>query len=68
MEKYTEAPSMITSKDLDYLADMFNWNYNAYKLSKDFACNIEDEEARKLLESISNIYMNHIKNIKSILK
>ena len=24
---YNEVPNIITGKDLDYLSDMFNWNY-----------------------------------------
>ena len=29
--KYQEVPYIITGKDLDYLSDMFSWNYGAYK-------------------------------------
>ena len=28
---YNEVPTIITGKDLDYLSDMFNWNYSALK-------------------------------------
>ena len=32
MTKYEEVPvETITGKDLDYLSDMFQWNYNAFK-------------------------------------
>ena len=32
MEKLNEVPvNVITGKDLDYLSDMFQWNYTAYK-------------------------------------
>ena len=31
MQNYTEVPNIITGKDLDYLSDMFNWNYSSYK-------------------------------------
>ena len=38
---YTEVPNILTGKDLDYLSDMFNWNYNfrwgAYKI-RSFTC------------------------------
>ena len=33
MNNYTEVPNIISCKDLDYLSDMFNWNYGAYKSS-----------------------------------
>lgn len=26
---YNKVPNIITGKDLDYLSDMFNWNYDA---------------------------------------
>ena len=28
---YNSVPNIITGKDLDYLSDMFNWHYSAYK-------------------------------------
>ena len=28
---YEQVPTIISNKDLDYLVDMFNWNYLAYK-------------------------------------
>ena len=28
---YNEVPKIITGKDLDYLSDMFNWNYEGKK-------------------------------------
>ena len=31
MENYNVVPNIITGKDLDYLSDMFNWNYSGYK-------------------------------------
>ena len=30
---FNTVPNMISCKDLDYLSDMFNWNYGAYKSS-----------------------------------
>ena len=33
--QYMEVPSdILTGKDLDYLSDMFQWNYGAYKQMK----------------------------------
>ena len=29
--EYNEVPNIISGKDLDYLSDMFQWNYCAYK-------------------------------------
>ena len=30
MKNYNEVPNIISGKDLDYLSDIFNWNYGAY--------------------------------------
>ena len=38
--KYEVVPSTITGKDLDYLSDMFNWNYNAFKCTYDSIKNV----------------------------
>ena len=43
MEKYDVVPNIISGKDLDYLSDMFNWNYGAYKSSYNSLENITDE-------------------------
>ena len=32
--EYETVPDMISGKDLDYLTDMYNWNYNAFKQSR----------------------------------
>ena len=40
-DKYMEVPNdILTGKDLDYLCDMFQWNYGALKSSNDFISNI----------------------------
>lgn len=31
MQNYNVVPNIISGKDLDYLSDMFNWNYTGYK-------------------------------------
>ena len=44
---YEKVPTIISTKDLDYLEDMFNWNYLAYKKminSIDMINNLEIEE------------------------
>ena len=47
-----KVPSIITGKDLDYLSDMFNWNYGAYKSAYNSLENINDEEIKCIAESI----------------
>jgi len=66
-KNYTEVPNIISTKDLDYLSDMFNWNYGAYKTSVNALTQTEDEEIKKILEKSSNIFHNHMQNILEIL-
>lgn len=64
---YTEAPNIITSKDLDYLNDMFNWNYEALKKTNEAILNIEDEEIKAILEKSYNLFKSNLNLVLSIL-
>ena len=55
MENYSEVPNIITGKDLDYLCDMFNWNYEGYKNTVDASNNVTDEEIKDKLSDIYDI-------------
>jgi len=64
---YTEVPNIITGKDLDYLSDMFNWNYDALKKINVAINNIEDEQFKPVLEKAYNLFNNNLNVILSIL-
>ena len=64
-EKYDEVPNIITCKDLDYLKDMFNWNYEALKKSVNAYNNVNDEELGKVIYKASELFDN---NLNIILK
>ena len=64
---YTEVPNIITSKDLDYLNDMFNWNYEALKKTNEAILNIEDEEIKAILEKSYNLFKSNLNLVLSIL-
>ena len=64
---YNEVPNIITSKDLDYLSDMFNWNYSALKVTNEAINNVEDEEIIESLEKCFNLFKNNLNVILSIL-
>ena len=66
-QQYTEVPNIISCKDLDYLSDMFNWNYGAYKKSKDASNNVSDKELKEVLQKSSNIFHGIMINILKIL-
>lgn len=58
--KYEEVPDIITGKDLDYLSDMFNWNFGAYKKAINFIDMIENEEIKKIYEKATDLFNDNI--------
>ena len=64
---YNEVPNIITGKDLDYLSDMFNWNYEALKKTNMGINNVGDEEIRNILKECYNLFNNNLNVILSIL-
>ncbi len=66
-ENYQEVPNIISGKDLDYLSDMFNWNYGAYKSSYSGSKMVNDEELKAMLEKASNIFHSNMTKILNIL-
>ncbi len=67
-KKYETVPNIITGKDLDYLSDMFNWNYGAYKKTRDSINKIQDMEMKNMLEKAANVFNNNMTTILSILE
>ena len=61
MNNYTEVPNIISCKDLDYLSDMFSWNYGAYKCTKNAYESATDMEIKEMLN-------NAIPNVKAEIK
>lgn len=68
MQNYTEVPNIITGKDLNYLSDMFNWNYSSYKKTINSKQQITDAEIFALLEEASGIFYNNLTKILNILQ
>ena len=60
-------PQMISTKDLAYISDMFEWNYNAYKKINHFIGEVKSEEIKEILESASCMHYNHLQYLISIL-
>lgn len=60
-------PNMISCKDLDYLSDMFNWNYGAYKSSSNAINSVSDSEIKDMLSKVSNVFQGNISKILNIL-
>ena len=64
--EYKFVPNMISCKDLDYLSDMFNWNYGAYKMIVNLE--VMDEEIKSVFNKASEIFLNNMKEILNILE
>lgn len=60
-------PNMISCKDLDYLSDMFNWNYDAYKSTCNAINSVNDVEIKDMLSKASNVFQGNISKILNIL-
>ena len=67
-QAYEEVPNIITGKDLDYLSDMFNWNYIALKQTNEAILNIEDLEIRAILDQGYNLFKDNLNIVVSILE
>ena len=64
---YTEVPNIITGKDLDYLSDMFNWNYNAYKNTYNSIQNVSDEDLKSIMLEANSIFEDSINQVLNIM-
>lgn len=64
---YEEVPNIITGKDLDYLSDMFHWNYGCYKKCCNGINEVQDESIKEMIKDASDVFLNHMNEILEIL-
>lgn len=67
VKNYSTVPNIISGKDLDYLSDMFNWNYEALKKAKDFKDRATDSEIKEMLKKGCELFNSNIKEVLSVL-
>ena len=67
MKEYKEIPNIISTKDLDYLQDMFNWHYGAYKNIINASNNVTDEKLQKVLDKTSKELYKIMEDLLSII-
>lgn len=67
MKEKKKAPDILTGKDLDYLKDIFGWNYNLYKFTINSIENINDKEIAKLFKECSNYFYDNMNLVIDIL-
>ncbi|HHT38304.1 MAG TPA: spore coat protein [Mollicutes bacterium] len=61
-------PVMISSKDLDYIKDMLNWNFIAAKKANHYLQHIQDEEVATLIKEVSEMHKRHYDMLLNILQ
>ena len=66
---FNEVPSgILTGKDLDYLSDMFEWNYGAVKSTDSALNSVVDEEIVAVLERGFNLFQDNLNSVLNILE
>lgn len=65
---YNIVPNILSGKDLDYLSDMFEWNYNAYKNINNNIDKIKDVEIKNILQEGSELFKNNMNQVLEILR
>ena len=68
MQNYNVVPNIISGKDLDYLSDMFNWNYTGYKELYNTLENISDYEVKTMISRVSEVLYYNMTNILNLLE
>jgi len=66
-ETKNTAPNILTGKDLDYLKDIFGWNYTIYKYGENSINNIENKEITKIFKECNNFVYDNLNLIIDIL-
>lgn len=68
MNKMKNVPDdTITGKDLDYLSDVFLWNYNAWKQFNFYKGYVYDNELETLCNDSLEMFDNNMNTILDIL-
>lgn len=69
MLNYEEVPNdILTGKDLDYLSDMFQWNYEALKRTNTALTASNDDEVCGVLDKAINLFDTNLNSVLSVLE
>ena len=69
MLNFVEVPNdILTGKDLDYLSDMFEWNYSALKKTNTALSIVNDEDIINVLNKGYNLFDDNLNSVLSILE
>lgn len=62
-----KVPNMISTKDLSYLKDMYEWNFNASKLAYSFSSQVKSENVKEMIMKVCRMHSENCRKIKTIL-
>ena len=65
---YNKVPNIISCKDLDYLSDIYSWNYDAYKEIYNSIKNITDDEIRNVSQKAIDLFLSNMNTVLEILE
>ena len=69
MLNFEEVPNdILTGKDLNYLSDMFEWNYSALKKTNTALSIVNDEDVINVLNKGYNLFDDNLNSVLSILE
>ncbi|MBO5375491.1 MAG: hypothetical protein J6A52_01410 [Bacilli bacterium] len=67
MNNYEVVPNIISCKDLDYLSDMFEWNYNAFKKASNSLNYVQDQEIKNMIQKGIMLFKSNLEKTLEIL-
>jgi len=67
-ENYRSVPDILTGKDVDYLCDMFNWNYGALKKANSYLNIVSNISIKEKLEEAISLFNTNLVDVLNILK
>ena len=63
-----KVPEMISTKDLMYIGDMFNWHFIAAKKLELYLGDVNDEEIVSKIEDLTNMHYKACEKLIDLLK
>ena len=60
-------PNIISTKDLSYICDMFNWNFTTTKKALNYSNNVTDNEIKEELLNIFDMHKQICNDLLNIL-
>lgn len=63
-----KVPVMISTKDLSYISDMFEWNFTLAKKAHHYLNEVNNDEVKKLVEKVYKFHSSVCQKLLNFLK